>query len=391
MKHYFLGAAANYSRKERLTHTFTIGRKKNCDELEKFLVQKYSGEQVFLTKNGRSALALALKAYFKPGDAIIVNGFTCYAVYEAIKSAGLTPVWTDISRDDLNFNAKTIEDAEAVYSGHAHGRSPKLTVPSRPLSASYGQIRGIVIQNSLGNPVDIEAIEKLAKKHGLLIIEDLAHCVGVQYPDGREVGTVGIATALSFGKDKSIDTISGGALILRQLPNNIIKAPSKSPKISDTLRARFYPLFGAISRGLSYVHLGGVFMKMLVKIHFVEKSADSKLDLNRKIAKFEAKLALEQLKNTKKLKRPLREFYLVKNRAELLKKLKANGYYFEGFWYEKPVSPERYYKKVHFPENECPVAVKVTKEIINFPSYYNKKELDLAHKIITDYIEEDKK
>jgi len=84
-KHYFLGLAANYSRKRCLAHTFAIGRKKDRGALQRFLTQKYGGETI-LTKNGRSALALALKAYFDPGDAVIVNGFTCYAVYEAVKA-----------------------------------------------------------------------------------------------------------------------------------------------------------------------------------------------------------------------------------------------------------------------------------------------------------------
>ena len=61
-----------------------------------------------LCKNGRSALCLALKAYFQPGDAVIVNGFTCYAVYEAIRAAGLTPIWADISREDLNFDLNAL-------------------------------------------------------------------------------------------------------------------------------------------------------------------------------------------------------------------------------------------------------------------------------------------
>ena len=41
----------------------------------------------------------------------MVNGFTCYAVYEAIKAAGLTPVWVDISKEDLNFDLSMLEGA----------------------------------------------------------------------------------------------------------------------------------------------------------------------------------------------------------------------------------------------------------------------------------------
>ena len=84
----------------------------------------------------------------------------------------------------------------------------------------------------------------------------------------------------------------------------------------------------------------------------------------------------------KKGEKPLREFYFVKNRNETLQKLKQAGYYFEGFWYERPVSPARYYKKVHFPEKTCPNAVYAAEHIVNLPNYYSKRELEPARKII---------
>ncbi len=388
-KQYFLGMAAGFSKKARLEHTFCIGWEKDRRELAEFLEKKYGlsigveneektaetgknpktviSEQArnmdpraILCKNGRSALCLALKAYFNRGDKIIVNGFTCYAVVEAIKKAGLVPVFADISRKDLNFNVETLEKV-------ANGA------------------RGLIIQNSLGNPVDIFAIEKFAQKHNLILIEDLAHSAGRKYRDGREMGTVGAATALSFGKDKAIDTVSGGAVILRDPCKNAIKAPTKFPKLSDHLRARFYPLLGAVCRGLTRIHLGGALMRGLVKIHWVEKSADNRLDLERKISKFEAKLALKQLK-TLSGRAPIREFYLVDDRDKVLRELRRAGYYFDGFWYEKPVSPERYYKKVHFPEEKCPEAVFISQHIVNFPRYYTKKELEGARKIVEQHL-----
>lgn len=400
MKHYFLGLAAGFTRKERLHHTFAIGRQRDCDELKQYLEEHYGGEAI-LCKNGRSALALALKACFEPGDAILVNGFTCYAVHEAIKAAKLVPVYVDISKDTLNFDIDTLTRsmesvdsrlARSVPSLRAELRSNRSSLVTDGLESTNVHApkpRGVIIQNTLGNPVDIVAIEKFAKKHGLKIIEDLAHCAGVKYSDGREAGTVGTATALSFGKDKSIDTISGGAVVLR-VPSAQVKAlPQRSPRPSDHLRARFYPMFGALCRTLSYVHLGGALMRLLVKIHWVEKSADNKLDLSRRISKFEARLALKQLKALKKSgEKPIREFYLVRDREEVLKKLKAAGYYFEGFWYEKPVSPARYYKKVHFPEKDCPEATYITEHIVNLPNYYTKKDLAAARKIIEEYKEE---
>lgn len=133
-------------------------------------------------------------------------------------------------------------------------------------------------------------------------------------------------------------------------------------------------------------------MRMFVRLHFVEKSADNKLDLTRRCTKWQAKLALEQLKSLKKSgEPPIRDFYLVRDREEVLQKLKKAGYHFDGFWYEKPVSPERYYKKVHFPEKECPVATEVAAQIINFPKYYKKSDLDEAFKIIKPYLIEEGK
>lgn len=361
-RHYFLGMAAGMARKEKLAHTFAVGRKKDLDDLTDYLAQKYGGEEVILTKNGRSGLALALMAYFKKGDKIIVNGFTCYAVYEAVKAAGLEPVFTDINKEDLNF------DLEAV--------------------AKIANAAGIIVQNTLGNPTDIMKIEKLAKQKNWTIIEDLAHCAGVKYPDGREAGTIGAAAVFSFGKDKSIDTTSGGAVVLRQPCKNTIKAPTLAPRPADHLRARFYPMFGSWCTALTYVGLGGALMRLLAKIHWVERSADNHLDIKRKISKFEAKRALIQFRRLNQAgAKPLRDFYLINNRDVALKELKKAGYYLGGFWYEKPVSPARYYKKVHFPEEKCPNAVCVSQHIINIPNYCTKKELEPARKIIMKYQE----
>lgn len=408
MRHYFLGMAANYGGSEWARHTFTWGRKRDCNLLRRYLSNHYKGEAI-LCKNGRSALALALKAYFEPGDMILINGFTCYAVYEAVRAAKLVPVFVDVTKRDLNFDIDALEDVLSTGdrtwgSPMGHSRDMEEDARTGPVDSALSShdgrersgprkdwscVRGIIIQNTFGNPTDIKSIERFAKKHNLTIVEDLAHSAGIKYKDGREAGTVGAAAVWSWGKDKSIDTISGGAVVLRDPCKHEIKAPSKAPRPSDHLRARFYPTFGAICRGLSYLRLGGIVMRGLVKIHWVERSADSKLDFERRPSKFEAKLALEQMKRFRRNgEPPIRDFCYVHNRAEVLKKLQKKGYYFAGFWYEKPISPERYYKKVHFPEDECPNAIWAAEHIINLPNYYTRRDLTLAQKIIKEYLEE---
>ncbi len=364
-KHYFLGQAANYTRKDRLYHTFCIGTKHDSTRLVKYLARKYKvpANHVALTKNGRSALTIALEFTIPKGSKVIINAFTCYAVYEAVKAAGMKPVYADIDPETLNFTKESIE------------------------KVLDEDVKAIIVQNTLGNPAPIKDIEKIAKKNKLKIIEDLAHCVGMKYPDGREAGQVGIAAAFSFGKDKVIDTISGGAVLIRDEMSSGIKAPKKLPKFSDTFRARFYPFFGGVYRGLTHTKLATPWMGALLKLRFVEKSADNKLDIRRRPTHFEAKSAYRQFKNlSKKRNNPVRTYYFVKDREEVLKKLKKAGYYFDGFWYEKPISPARYYKQIKFKESDYPNAVEVSKTIINFPTYYKKADLAPAEKIIEEYL-----
>ena len=358
--HYFLGLAGG-RKVSAARQLFTFGRKKDLALLERVLSTRYGGK-TFLCKNGRSGLAIALKSCLKKGDGVIVNGFTCYAVVEAIKAAGCVPVYADISREDLNYTIDTLEKIDAK------------------------NIKGIIVQNTLGNPVDISMVERFAKEHDLVIIEDLAHCAGIRYKDKREAGTVGAVTVLSFGKDKSIDTTSGGAVIFRDVEAPS-RSPSKRPHLVDSLRAKWYPTLAGWCRGLARIHLCGALMRLLVKVHFVEKSADNRLDTSSRCTKWQAKLALEQVMDLRKNgEGTIRDFYLVNEREKCLKELKKAGYHFDGFWYEKPVSPERYYKKVHFPEDECPVATEVARQIINFPKYYRKSELEKAQEIIRPYL-----
>ncbi|MDO4526903.1 MAG: aminotransferase class I/II-fold pyridoxal phosphate-dependent enzyme [Candidatus Saccharibacteria bacterium] len=366
MRKYYLGLNAGGPKiRETL---FARGTDKDLRDLSELLAGKYQGAPI-LTKNGRSALCLALKAYLEPGDKVLINAFTCYAVYEAVVEAGMTPIFADISKKDLNFDLGTLK---------------------RMLEKKGNRIRGIIVQNSLGNAIDMEALEELTKKHGVTIVEDLAHSAGIKYYDGREAGTVGVATVLSFGKDKAINSISGGAVVLRAPQKHQIEAPAEAPRLSDTLRARFYPLLTMCSRGLNYIHLGGVMMRFFQMIHWVEKSADNKLDLRRRLNKFQARIAINQIKKFYHRGQPvLREFYFVRERDEVLKKLRGAGYFFDSFWYEKPVSPARYYADVQFPEKNCPVAMEVTSQIINFPKYYSVKELKKAHEIIKPYLIKD--
>lgn len=366
---YFLGQAANFSIRQTFAHFFASGSSRHSQKLQAYLAKRYQStpEQVFLYDNGRSALAAALRATLSPTTntrpKVIINGFTCYAVFEAVKSAGCQPIFADIDRQTLHFNAQTLQ----------------ATLTRHPDTAA------VIIQNTFGIPADLAAIERLVKKHRLILIEDLAHCVGTSYADGREAGTVGAATALSFGKGKSVDTITGGALILRQAISELPSRPTKRPILASSLRARWYPFFGLLTRVFYRLKLGKLFTILLLKLHFIQRSADAKLSLRTRLTHWQAKLALIKLQKLSANRSQLRDFYLVDNRHFILKQLERQGYIMQDFWYEVPVSPLRYYQKINFPVNDCPTAVEVASKIINLPTHYPKSVLRPAHQFIAKY------
>ena len=379
---YFLGQAANL-RGETFRHLFATGKEADSDNLKCHLARRYGvdSDLVYLYHNGRSALSQGLKTAVlkesKERPGVIITALTCYAVVEAVKAAGFTPVFADIDQDTLHFNGKTMEEA----------------------LKKHDNVRAVIIQNNLGHPCDIKGIEKVAKKHKLVLIEDLAHSAGISYEDGVEAGTIGDIVALSFGKGKSIDTISGGALVIRtkeatysekgQIKTKSIELPPEptiKPKTSDRLRDRFYPLFGAMIRGFYRIKLGKLFTSFLLKTHQIQRSADAELNLKVRLTHWQAKLALRQLEKLPENRPPLREFFFVEDRDKTLAELEQNGFVMNDTWYDVPVSPVRYYKKAAFSEEECPVATKIAKHIVNLPTYYPRPKLLEARKIINKHL-----
>lgn len=364
---YFLGQASSYKFSDVLRHTFAFGTKSNLNELRAYLAAHYgtTKDRVAVYHSGRTALAVAIENLVPPESEVIVTGLTCFAVYEAVSEAGCIPAFADIDKDTLHFGTKELKTA----------------------LANHPEAKAVVVQNNLGIPCDIKGIERICKKFGLVLIEDLAHSAGIHYRDGREAGTVGDAVILSFGKGKAIDTISGGALIFTGKDSPTVKQPERRPRISDRLRDRWYPFFGWQIRGFYHLgNLGRLFTSFLLKIHFIQRSADADLDPLDRITYWQAKLALRQIKRFPRSgRRPIREALFVEDREELLAKLESAGYIFDDIWYNCPVSPVRYYRRLNFPESECPVTMWASEHLINLPTWYPKKALRPARRLIERY------
>ena len=91
---YFLGLSSQYSLGDILRHTFAFGDEYQLPELRAFLAAHYGAtfDHVAVYSNGRTALNVAIRGVAPRGSKIVVTSLTCYAVIQAVKSAGCVPM-----------------------------------------------------------------------------------------------------------------------------------------------------------------------------------------------------------------------------------------------------------------------------------------------------------
>ena len=136
--------------------------------------------------NGTVALHLALATLgLEPGDEVIVPTFTMIATANAVTYLGAKPVLVDSEAVTWNMDVNQVAD--------------KITP----------RTRAIVLVHTYGHPVDMDALNEIAARHGLFVLEDAAEAHGARYKEGR-VGSLGDAASFSFYGNKIITTGEGG-------------------------------------------------------------------------------------------------------------------------------------------------------------------------------------
>ncbi|KAF0191312.1 MAG: hypothetical protein FD165_1908 [Gammaproteobacteria bacterium] len=158
-------------------------------ELEERLADYLGVEYLVLTSSGTLALQVALHALGVSGS-VVTSPFSWVTTVSSLAWLGLTPLFADIDARTYNIDPRKIE------------------------AAITGNTRAILATHTFGNPCDIEAIDQIAARRGLLCIYDAAHAFGVDYLD-RSVLACGDASVLSLHATKLFHTVEGGAVVLR--------------------------------------------------------------------------------------------------------------------------------------------------------------------------------
>ena len=221
-------------------------------EFESRFAKKVGMRHSFMVNSGSSANLLALTSLTSPrmgdrklssGDEVITVAAGFPTTVTPILQNNLMPVYIDIDMETYVANDEQIEAAI----------SPKT--------------KAIMMAHTLGNPFNLDLVEKLAKKHNLWLIEDSCDGLGGTYKD-KNLGSFGDFSTFSFYPAHHITTGEGGAVLVKKAAHKVIVESLRdwgrdcwcAPGCDNTCLKRYEWQLGELPQGYdhkyTYSHLG---------------------------------------------------------------------------------------------------------------------------------------
>lgn len=360
--------------------------------LEKWFKTFFSSTYAFSYTSGRAGLYEILKGYgIGKNDEVLLQAFTCVALPNAIVAVGAKPVYVDIA-ENLTLDVTDLEK--------------KITL----------RTKAIIMQHTFGIPSAVVAISALTRKHGIPLIEDCAHGIGVMAA-GKKLGQFGDVAFFSFGRDKAFSSVFGGLVITNNtaLGEKLQKAYAHItyPSHGWTAQQLFHPIVFAVILPLyDFFSLGKILLILFQKLHMLSfpvtksekkghySSEDVKrlpgalaslavvqlerLPLFNKKREHIAALYIEALENYIKdmpstLSLPYLRFpFLSEKRDMLIKNLRRQHIYL-GNWYTNVIDPVGTdFIQIGYTMGMCPHAEYAAKRIINLPTFPTLSDEEVA-------------
>ena len=166
-----------------------------------------------LTTSCTHALEMAaILTGVKEGDEVIMPSYTFVSTANAFVQRGASIVFTDIRPDTMNLDERLLEDAITP------------------------RTRAIVLVHYAGVACDMDPILKIARRHGLQVVEDAAQAIAADYK-GKALGTIGDYGCLSFHETKNLTMGEGGALLFQK---DEALEPAEIIREKGTNRSKFF-------------------------------------------------------------------------------------------------------------------------------------------------------
>lgn len=370
------------------------------DQFKEEFKRIFDLNNVYTFASGRMAFFTILKVLkIKVGDEVIVTGFTCSVMINAILRTKATPVFTDI--DDETLGSSPIEIQKAITE----------------------KTKVIVAQHSFGIPCKIDEIVSIGKKQNIYVIEDCAISLGSKYK-GKLVGSYGDAAIFSTDHSKPINTMIGGLASVKDdsLYKKVEVFMSDIDELSTDHQNRIFKQFQfeRLYYNSSNLLLGKViqlFNRVILRKElsetFLDQDYSSDISLNHvysypaKLPGFIAKLGLFELerwsiqydKRRKLLQKfidvskdagiayhlpkaylsddfdivPLR-FVYSNDKIDTDIKFLSNHIDLSWFWFKEPIITCESPQEFNYKYGSCPISEKIGQQIINWPCNLNLKE-----------------
>ncbi len=355
--------------------------------------ERHFNAKVITFNSGRSAF-LALLHAFDVGerDEVIVQAFTCVAVPNSVLWAGAIPVYADID-DTYNLDPKDLEQ--------------KITP----------RTKAVIVQHTFGIPAKLDEIQEITKKHNLILIEDCAHALGATYR-GKSVGTMGEAAFFSFGRDKALSSVWGGAAIINSNRKTQIEKLKKYhktlpvPGLFWILQQLLHPIAFSVILPLYRFGIGKLLLVILqnlkllsLPVYAEEKHGHRPGDFPAKYPNALSFLLVRQLQKLDRFTLTRRavakkydEFFQKKSQAGVLpfvseasylrypvlvsqpdivsRRAKKRGILL-GNWYHNVVDPTGVdFAAIHYTVGSCPKAENAAKQVVNLPTRITLSEAE---------------
>lgn len=372
---------------------------KNLVKVKAWFKSYFSGQEAVLFNSGRSAELAIFKAFgIGEGDEVLVQAFTCVAVPNSVIRAGARPVFADVD-ETLNIDPNSLE------------------------SKISAKTKAIIVQHTFGIPAQMDKLVNLARRHRLILVEDCAHSLGATF-HGQRVGTFGDAAFFSFGRDKVLSSVFGGAAIIKSnLKNQISKIKQYQEDLSYPSRfwifqQLLHPIAFSVILPLYDVIIGKLLLVLWQKLGLLslpvypqEKQGQLPRDFPAKYPAALASLLWQQLGKLERYNRMRREtadFYRKKltagRKAKVVPdidgaiylrfpvemqnpdriRLKAkNAGILLGNWYHRVIDPDGVdFRCIGYHPGTCPKAEAKAATIVNLPTLLTLRQAERVTSVL---------
>jgi dTDP-4-amino-4,6-dideoxygalactose transaminase len=221
-------------------------------QCHQWLEQATGARKALLTQSCTAALELAaLLLDLAPGDEVIMPSFTFVSTANAFVLRGAVPVFVDIRPDTLNLDERLVE------------------------AAIGPRTRAICVVHYAGVSCEMDEILRIARKHGLAVIEDAAQGIQASYR-GRPLGGIGDLAALSFHETKNVISGEGGCLLVNR--DDLVER-AEIIREKGTNRSRFFR--GQVDK-YTWVDVGSSYLPSELTAAFLAAQLDEADAINRR-------------------------------------------------------------------------------------------------------------